>query len=43
MELRDREALLELLKLLADHPGLAYRIVITIMPNKIPQGTDEQQ
>ncbi len=33
-----KEALQRLLKLIADHPELADRIVITIKPNKVPQG-----
>lgn len=33
-----KEALQELLKLIAEHPELAERITITIKPNKIPQG-----
>lgn len=34
------EALRKLLKLIADHPELAERITITILPSKIAQGTD---
>lgn len=33
-----REALQELLRLLADYPDLAERITITIKPNKLKQG-----
>ena len=33
-----KEALQELLKLIAEHPELAERITITIKPNKIPPG-----
>lgn len=33
-----KEALQELLKLIANHPELAERITITIKPNKIKQG-----
>ena len=33
-----KEALQELLKLIAEHPELAERITITIKPNKIKQG-----
>ena len=43
MELTDREALQELLKLLVDHPNIAHRITITIIPSKVPQGPDEQK
>ena len=34
----NKEALQELLKLIADHPELADRITITIKPNKVLQG-----
>ena len=33
-----KEALQELLKLIADHPELADRITITIKPSKVLQG-----
>lgn len=33
-----KEALQELLKLIADNPDLADRIVITIKPSKLEQG-----
>ena len=36
-----KEALQELLKLIADHPELADRITITIKPAKVLQGTDK--
>lgn len=38
-----KEALQELLRLLADNPELADRITITIKPSKISQGTDERK
>jgi hypothetical protein len=38
-----KEALQELLRLLADDPELADRITITIKPSKISQGTDKQK
>lgn len=38
-----KEALQELLKLLADNPELADRITITIKPSKISQGTDKRK
>ena len=38
-----KEALQELLRLLADNPELADRITITIKPSKISQGTDKQK
>ena len=42
MDKTNKEALQELLKLIADHPELADRITITIKPNKVLQGdTDE--
>ena len=34
----NKDALQELLKLIADHPELADRITITIKPNKVLQG-----
>lgn len=37
----NKEALQELLKLIADHPELADRITITIKPSKVLQGTDK--
>lgn len=36
-----KDALQELLKLIADHPELADRITITIKPAKVLQGTDK--
>lgn len=36
-----KEALQELLRLIADHPELADRITITIKPTKVLQGTDK--
>lgn len=36
-----KEALQELLKLIADNPELADRITITIKPSKVLQGTDK--
>ena len=38
----NEEALRELLRLMADNPGLADRITITIKPAKILQGTDKK-
>lgn len=37
----NKEALQELLRLIADHPELADRITITIKPAKVLQGTDK--
>jgi len=37
----NKEALQELLRLLADNPDVADRITITIKPAKIKQGTDK--
>lgn len=43
MDKNKKEALQELLRLLADNPELADRITITIKPNsKVQQGTDEK-
>lgn len=36
-----KEALQELLRLLADNPDVADRITITIKPAKLKQGTDK--
>ena len=36
-----KEALQELLELIAKHPELTDRITITIKPNKVLQGTDK--
>ncbi len=36
-----KEALQELLELIAKHPDLAERITITIKSNKVLQGTDK--
>jgi len=36
-----KEALQELLRLIADNPDLADRITITIRPAKFKQGTDK--
>ena len=36
-----KEALQELLKLIADHPEIAERITITIKPGKALQGADK--
>ena len=41
-ETNNEKALQELLKLLADNPGIADRITITIKPSKIVQGTDKK-
>lgn len=38
-----KEALQELLKLIAEHPELADRITITIKPNKILQGGTDKE
>lgn len=38
----NEEALRELLRLMADNPGLADRITITIKPAKVLQGTDKK-
>lgn len=38
-----KEALQELLRLIADHPELADRITITIKPAKVLQGTDTKK
>lgn len=38
MEKNKKEALQELLRLIADNPELADRITITIKPNKVLQG-----
>ena len=43
MDGKNKEALQELLKFIAEHPELADRITITIKPSKISQGTDEQK
>lgn len=44
MDETKREALQELLRLLADNPELADRITITIKPNSKPkQGTDKPE
>lgn len=37
-----KEALQELLKLIADNPEIAERITITIKPNKVKQGNDKE-
>ena len=37
-----KEALQELLKLIADHPELADRITITIKPGKVLQGGSDE-
>ena len=37
-----KEALQELLKLIADHPELADRITITIKPSKVLQGDTDK-
>lgn len=37
----NKEALQELLELIAKHPDLADRITITIKPKKVLQGTDK--
>lgn len=37
-----KEALQELLKLIAENPEIAERITITIKPNKVKQGTDKE-
>ena len=42
MDKTKEEALQELLRLIADNPGLADRITITIKPDKVKQGTDEE-
>ena len=42
-EKTNKEALQELLRLIADHPELADRITITIRPSKIKQGGTEKQ
>lgn len=42
-EKTNKEALQELLRLIADHPELADRITITIRPGKIKQGGTEKQ
>lgn len=39
---KNKEALLELLRLVADNPELADRITITIRPEKVMQGTDKK-
>lgn len=36
-----KEALQELLRLIAEHPELADRITIAINPSKVLQGTDK--
>lgn len=38
-----KEALQELLRLLADNPDVADRITITIKPAKLKQGTDKPE
>lgn len=38
-----KEALQELLELIAKHPELADRITITIKPSKVLQGTDKPE
>lgn len=38
---KTKEALQELLRLIADNPDLADRITITIKPKKIKQGADK--
>lgn len=42
MDKTKEEALQELLRLIADNPGLADRITITIKPDKVKQGTDKE-
>ena len=37
-----KEALQELLKLIADNPEIAERITITNKPNKVKQGNDKE-
>lgn len=43
MDETKKEALQELLRLLADNPELADRITITIKPSKVTQGTDKRK
>ena len=43
MDKTKKEALQELLKLIADNPDLADRIVITIKPSKVLKGTDKNK
>lgn len=38
----DKEALQELFRLMADNPGFVKKIVITIEPSKVMQGTDKK-
>ena len=42
MDKTNKEALQELLKLIADHPELADRITITIKPSKVLQGDTDK-
>lgn len=39
---KEIEALQKLLRLIAENPGLADRITITIKPGKIEQGNDKK-
>lgn len=43
MDKTKKEALQELLKLIAENPDLADRITITIKPGKLTQGTDKEK
>lgn len=41
-QMDNKEALQELFRLMADNPGFVKKIVITIEPNKVMQGTDKK-
>lgn len=43
MDKTKKEALQELLRLIADNPDLADRITITIKPSKVLQSTDKKK